>query len=272
MTGPEGGEGSGWDLAVGFAARAGSPRRMRRDEPMTVVVLQEEIKQLILDRHLQPGDPLPTESELVELLRVGRNSVREALKSLQALDLVQIRHGYGTFVGSMSLEPLADGLTFRIHHSMSDGVRGLRGLRELLEVREELEASLIRKVTPLAGEAEIHVLREALDVFAAAQDGDPAAEVAADQSFHNLLYRPLDNRLVVQLLDTFWIVYQRLISDLSRSGLANPRDLLGHHRAIVDALDRGDAPAAERAVRAHFAEIEERLGAISPPSADQPGD
>jgi DNA-binding FadR family transcriptional regulator len=236
---------------------------MRRDEPMTVVVLQEEIKQLILDRHLQPGDPLPTETELVELLRVGRNSVREALKSLQALDLVQIRHGYGTFVGSMSLEPLADGLTFRINHGMRDG---LQGLRELLDVREELEASLIRKVTPLIGKVELSKLREALDVFAAAQGGDPDAEAAADQNFHNLLYEPLDNRLVAQLLDTFWIVYQRLIVGLSRAGLANPRDLLGHHRAIVDALDRGDAAAAERAVRAHFAEIAERLAAISPPS------
>lgn len=234
---------------------------MRRDEPMTLVVLQEEIKQLILDRHLQPGDPLPTESELVDALRVGRNSVREALKSLQALDLVEIRHGYGTFVGAMSLEPLADGLTFRIHHGMRDG---LRELRELLEIREELEASLIRKVTPLMTAAEIDRLREVLDVFAANQVGDPAV-VAADQAFHQRLYQPLGNQLVLQLLDTFWVVYQRLIADLRRQGLPDPRDLLGNHRIIVDALERADAAAAERAVRAHFAEIQGRLAAISAP-------
>ncbi|MGH7912499.1 MAG: FadR/GntR family transcriptional regulator, partial [Candidatus Dormibacteraceae bacterium] len=133
---------------------------------MTLVVLQEEVKQLILDRRLQPGDPLPTESELMVLLRVGRNSVRETLKSLQALDLVEIRHGYGTFVGSMSLQPLTDGLTFRIHTDLRDG---LRGLRELLEIREELEAALIRKVTPLTGEDELRRLREALDAIDAAQ-------------------------------------------------------------------------------------------------------
>ncbi|MGH7921209.1 MAG: FadR/GntR family transcriptional regulator [Candidatus Dormibacteraceae bacterium] len=235
---------------------------------MTLVVLQEEVKQLILDRRLQPGDPLPTESELMELLRVGRNSVRETLKSLQALDLVEIRHGYGTFVGSMSLQPLTDGLTFRIHTDPRDG---LRGLRELLEIREELEAALIRKVTPLTGEDELRRLREALDAIDAAQRADSAARAFADQAFHQLLYQPLRNQLVLQLLDTFWIVYQRLGVDLRRQGLPDARALVEHHRAIVEALAGGDPSAAEQAVRAHFAEIEERLAWISPPADGMQG-
>lgn len=227
---------------------------------MTLVVLQDEIKQLILDRQLQPGDPLPTESELMEFLRVGRNSVREALKSLQALDMVEIRHGYGTFVGSMSLGPLADGLTFRLHHGMRDS---LRGLRELLEIREELEASLIRKVTPLMEEAQLARLREVLDAFAAAEEAaDRPAVMTADQAFHRLLYQPLGNQLVEQLLDTFWIVYQRLVARLP--DLPKARALFDHHQAIFDALAARDGRAAEAAVRRHFTEIEERLASISP--------
>lgn len=260
MTSPEGGPAPGVDLVFGVNARTGSPRRARRDEPMTLVVLQQEIKQLILDRHLGPGDPLPTESELVNLLRVGRNSVREALKSLQALDVVEIRHGYGTFVGSMSLGPLADGLTFRLHHGLRDG---LRGLRELLQIREELEASLIRKVVPLLGGAELARLREAVDLFAAAAEtGSHDARMYADEAFHQVIYQPLGNELVLQLLDTFWVVYQRLVGRLP--DLPRPRALVDHHQAIVAALVAHDAQAAEAAVRAHFAEIEERLSSISP--------
>ena len=269
MMSPEGaravsGAGSGPEQG----ARPGLGRRPRREEPPTLVALQTEIKQLILDRRLGPGDALPTESDLVEMLGVGRNSVREALKSLQALDLVDIRHGYGTYVGSMSLEPLADGLTFRIHHGLRDG---LRGLRELLEIREELEAALIRKVTPLLGDEELDRLSTILDEFEAARrvgEGD----VRLDQAFHQMLYQPLGNQLVLQLLDTFWIVYQRLIDELRGRGLAQPDNLVDEHRAIVDALRSRDPLAAEQAVRGHFTEIYGRMARTftPPPQATGP--
>ena len=87
--------------------------------------------QLILDRRLRAGAPLPTEAELMEDLGVSRNSVREALKALQALDIVEIRHGYGTYVGQASLTPLIDGLTFRTlaRHDATAPVRSPRSSR-----------------------------------------------------------------------------------------------------------------------------------------------
>lgn len=71
--------------------------------------IERRIKELILDRALGPGDPLPTEAELMELFAAGRVSVREALKALQAMNVVEIRRGFGTFVGSLSLTPFAEG-------------------------------------------------------------------------------------------------------------------------------------------------------------------
>lgn len=67
--------------------------------------IERRIKELILERRLGPGDPLPTEAELMELFEAGRVSVREALKALQAMNVVEIRRGFGTFVGSLSLSP-----------------------------------------------------------------------------------------------------------------------------------------------------------------------
>ncbi|BAS14378.1 putative L-lactate dehydrogenase operon regulatory protein [Arthrobacter sp. Hiyo8] len=75
--------------------------------------LQSDIMELILERELEAGDPLPTENELSVALGVGRNTLRESLKVLQALGVIEIRHGFGMFVAPSNFEALADGLTFR---------------------------------------------------------------------------------------------------------------------------------------------------------------
>ena len=77
-------------------------------------VLQERIVALIHDRQLAPGAPMPTEPMLMDLLDASRNSVREAIQALQALGIVEIRHGHGTFVGRASLDVLAPSLAFRV--------------------------------------------------------------------------------------------------------------------------------------------------------------
>src|SRR6218665_135056 len=104
--------------------------RMRRS------TTADQIKQLILTRDLKPGDPLPTEAELCETLDVSRSSVREAIRSLSTLDIVDVRHGHGTYGGEMSLDPMVETLVFRGILS-PDG--SLRALREVVEVRLALD-------------------------------------------------------------------------------------------------------------------------------------
>src|SRR3954451_19377615 len=105
--------------------------------------LQERIKKLIIDRRLPSGAPLPTEPELMEFLGASRNSVREALKALQAMGIVEIRHGFGTYVGAMSLTPMIEGLTFR---TVAGHYRGEDSLLQLLELREAVETGLIGRL------------------------------------------------------------------------------------------------------------------------------
>jgi len=71
------------------------------------------IKSYILRHGLHPGDRLPTESALCADLGVSRSSVREALRKLQALDIVTVRQGSGSYVGDMSLQPLVETLVLR---------------------------------------------------------------------------------------------------------------------------------------------------------------
>ena len=102
--------------------------------------LQADIMELILERELEAGDALPTENELSAALGVGRNTLRESLKVLQALGVIEIRHGFGMFVAPSNFDALADGLTFRGRLSLRH--HGQEAL-QLVDVRQALEAGLI---------------------------------------------------------------------------------------------------------------------------------
>ena len=86
----------------------------------------DAIKDLIRARGLEPGDLMPTEAELVVELGVSRSSIREAVRTLTALDILEVRHGTGTFVGQLSLKPLVEGMVFRGVLLPGDGLQSLR--------------------------------------------------------------------------------------------------------------------------------------------------
>ncbi|MGW6399088.1 FadR/GntR family transcriptional regulator [Streptomyces sp. NPDC055134] len=217
--------------------------------------VQRAVTQLILDRGLRPGELLPTEAELMESLGVSRNSVRESLKALQALDIVEIRHGYGTYVGQASLTPLADGLTFR---TLLRPAADAHALAEILQVREILEEGLIRRVAaaPLPPEILDRLDDIVRKMAAAGQVDEPFADL--DRDFHETLYRSLGNELIPQLLGAFWNVFDRVAGARSWSSDPDPDVTVSRHRDIVTALRAQDAVGAQRAMAHHFRGIEAR--------------
>ncbi|MBZ3900651.1 MULTISPECIES: FadR/GntR family transcriptional regulator [Streptomyces] len=231
----------------------------RRPERRVSSQIQDEVMRLILDRGLQAGAPLPTETELMEDLGVSRNSVREALKALQALDIVDIRHGYGTYVGEASLTPLVDGLTFRAL-ARPDG--DTAALAEILQIREILEDGLVRRVAATLTDEELDGLAAVVDRMEAAQRaGDPVAEL--DRDFHELLYASLGNTLVPQLLGAFWTVFLRVAGARGWTDDPTPELTIRRHRDIVAALRARDVEGAQRAMSDHFRGIETRAAQAS---------
>ncbi|MFJ4834224.1 FadR/GntR family transcriptional regulator [Streptomyces sp. NPDC088747] len=216
--------------------------------------VRHEVVQLILDRELRAGAPLPTETELMEDLGVSRNSVREALKALQALDIVDIRHGYGTYVGEASLTPLVDGLTFRTLARSGDDASALA---EILQVREVLEEGLIRRVAGTLSEPELDGLESVVTrMETAGREGGPFAEL--DREFHELLYASLGNALVPQLLGAFWAVFRRVSGVRGWTDDPAPEVTVRRHRDIVTALRAHDVEGAQRAMAVHFRGVEAR--------------
>ena len=121
-------------------------------EPLRLRQTIQAMKELIIARGLRPGDPMPTEAELSELLEVSRGNLREAIRTLVTLDILEVRHGTGTFVGQLSLRPLVEGLTFRSVLLPGDD---FEILRQVVEVRVALDLALARGVVEqLAGRSE----------------------------------------------------------------------------------------------------------------------
>lgn len=216
--------------------------------------IQDRIKELILDQGLKTGDPMPTETELVEHLGISRNSVREALKALQALGIVEIRHGFGTYVGDCSLDPFADALVFRCRLSLH-GDR--HEVREIVDLREVLEVGLTARLLQVIDDAAIARLAACVDNMVSSI-GNDTDFLNADRAFHEQLYAPLGNQLMGQLLGAFWDVYHDLSHELGPFEI-DPMEIVESHRAIYRAVADRDEPRATAAVREHFRGIRERL-------------
>ncbi|MEV0996403.1 FCD domain-containing protein [Nonomuraea sp. NPDC050202] len=229
----------------------------RPARPSRAVEAQEGVKDLIVRRGLVAGDPLPTESELMEELQVSRNSIREALKALQAVGIVDIRHGFGMFVGRMSLAGLVDELTF---HSRITLQNGANHLAHLVEIREILETGLVQRLIELGPEVDLTPVAEVMArMESEAQAGLVSPET--DRLFHDVLYRPLGNPLVSRLLGAFWDVYYQLRDALGAPD-EPPADVARRHRDIYTAVLKGDSDAAVAAVHAHFEGVRNRTARI----------
>lgn len=214
--------------------------------------LAEQILSLIRQRGLRVGDAMPTELELIDELSVSRNSVREAVRALRALGIVEIHHGHGTFIGDAPLHALSPALTFRALADRSSG--DLRGLRDLVDIRELVEVGVADRLVGAFTEESIDHLASLCDEM---ERSDLAPEI--DRHFHRTLYAAVDNPLVGQLVDVFWDSYHAAQAALTLPAAADSTRTVAQHRAIVDALRSGEPHLLRAAMLEHFTDIKDRI-------------
>lgn len=216
--------------------------------------LQADIMELILERDLEAGDAMPTENELCEVLGVGRNTLRESLKVLQALGVIEIRHGFGMFVAPSNFDALADGLTFRGRLSLRH--EGLEAL-QLVDIRQALESGLIAGCIAVVNKdhlARIESAVVAMEELAA--QGVPFVE--ADAEFHRSLFEPLGNDLLMNLMSVFWQVYRKIHVEIGTGG-TELTSTAAEHRAIYNAVADKDAVTAAELLSRHFDGIRAKI-------------
>jgi DNA-binding FadR family transcriptional regulator len=217
--------------------------------------VQEELKRYIAENSLRPGDSLPSESELARQLGVGRNSVREAVKSLEALGILEVRVGSGLFVKELSLDPV---LNYLGYVTLLD----LKRMADVRDIRMYLEYGLVDRVIERSTDEQLGRIRRILDEWLiASKTGRYAPEF--DRAFHDACWERLDNDLLSNILDTFWKVQAQA---LERASIPDPADPVAHHgvhASIYDAIVARDPVQFRQALLVHYAGIQARVSATT---------
>ncbi len=212
------------------------------------------VNEQIASRSLKPGDKLPTESSLMTLLGVSRTVVREAISRLQAMQVIETRHGIGSFV----LEPRREPLDLDVVPAST-----LNDLLSVLELRISLETECAGLAAQRASERDLANIRTALDAISSATraGGDSAG---ADLQFHVSVARATGNRYFVDILTQMGAaLIPRHRIDSAGIAHSDPKayaELVNReHESIFEAIARQDPEGARAAMRMHLSSSRERL-------------
>ncbi|KPC78792.1 MULTISPECIES: FadR/GntR family transcriptional regulator [Streptomyces] len=211
----------------------------------------EKIKGMIVSGALAPGDRLPKESELAAELGLSRNSLREAVRALSLIRILDVRQGDGTYVTSLDPQLLLEALSFVVDFHRDDTVLEFLAVRRILEPAATAMAAL-------------RIDDEQLDALSAQLDAlgpEPSVEalVAGDLEFHRKIVRSSGNSVLCSLLDGLSgpTTRARVWRGLTQADAVSRT--LHEHRAILAALRDRDAEAARSWATVHVASVEQWL-------------
>jgi GntR family transcriptional repressor for pyruvate dehydrogenase complex len=207
-----------------------------------------KIKEMILSGELAPGDRLPPEQQLSERLGLSRSSLREAVKALEVIRVLDVRRGDGTYVTSLEPQLLLEAMSFVVDLHDDSSVLEIFAVRRILEpAAAALAAGAMTEDTVAALRSEV----DAVDVSSSME-----GLVAHDLAFHKLISESSGNRYLASLIDglSSRTVRARVWRGLTQEN-AVERTLTEHY-AIVDALESGDAELARALVTVHINGVE----------------
>lgn len=217
--------------------------------PAVSEAIRTYIKDYILTNGLKPGDLLPPESQMMEDLGVGRSSVREAVKALQSLGIVEIRRGDGLYVREANFDSFLESLSYnmRFDHTM---------FGEVFQMRVWLETAVIGDAIAQIGEQEIAKLKELLaDWHNYVAKGENPASL--DAEFHYILYRQLNNQTLLKLLEVFWLAFEQVNSEVVR--ISDPEHAIAQHEALLESIISRDAALTRQRLIEHFGPVQQRI-------------
>ncbi len=214
----------------------------------------DQIESMIVDGILKEGRKLPSERELAEAMGVSRPKLREALQTLENRGLVNVRHGEGTFVASLTGRAMSPAL-------LSLYARHGRAFYDYLEYRREQEAFACRLAAERATQSDKERLSEIIaEMQKAWEDDDIEASQETDLRLHVAVVDASQNTTLIHMMASVY--------DLTRQGVFYNRrflrtmdgtgiKLLEQHKEITQAIIDGDPDRAEAAARAHMDFVEE---------------
>lgn len=208
----------------------------------------------VLAGEVKPGQRLPPERKLAESLGVGRTVVREALKSLTILGLVEVRQGDGNYLRATESAFLPQVIEWGL-------LLGAKRTRDLVEARRIIEVSVAGLAAKRRDEVALDDIRARFDDMVHASTPDEF--IAADIAFHLRIAEAAGNETLLQIMTSMWSLLQVWISRVIHAATDfNPT--IEEHRRILEALEKGGSAAASKAMKLHLLSALTRLEATLP--------
>ncbi|WP_433664854.1 FadR/GntR family transcriptional regulator [Nocardia sp. CA-128927] len=208
-----------------------------------------KIKAMIISGDLEPGARLPREADLAAQLGVSRNSLREAVRALSLVRILDVRQGDGTYVASLEPKSLLDAMSFLLEFHQDNSVLDVLGIRRILE---PAATALAAQSMP---EDEIARLRTLVEP----ETNSVTELVALDLEFHAAIAAASGNKVLASLLDSLSLPTMR--ARIWR-GMTEERAFertVAEHRGICDAIAARDPELAQARALAHVAGVMEWL-------------
>lgn len=215
----------------------------------------EQIKQMIADGTLKRGDKLPSERDLVRQLGISRASIREALRALEIIGLIESKQGEGNFIrknfDNGLVEPLS--IMFMLNQSKP---------REIFELRKVVEIETAALAAKRINENELETLRNL--IVKMEKSDDETIKVKTDKEFHYTIAHASGNFVIINILNTISTLIDEFIKDARKEILIKYSNSIinKQHEAIYNALKQHNPEEATKAMRKHMELIDEKV--ISP--------
>jgi GntR family transcriptional regulator, transcriptional repressor for pyruvate dehydrogenase complex len=217
------------------------------------------LTQAIIDGRLAAGAPLPSEARLAERYGVSKQVLREAIRQMAAMGVLQVGQGRVTRVRALDAEPLSRFWRFAVGS-------GPQGLAEAVELRRMIEPASARLAALRHTKEELATLRRVLARLEQVR-GDIPAWIEADLEFHDQVVRMAHNRLLLLQMRGMQPVIRVVMDRFNARGARNKSDWHAtwkRHAVVVDALATRDPAAAEAAMFAHFAAADVAIAEMFP--------
>jgi GntR family transcriptional repressor for pyruvate dehydrogenase complex len=220
----------------------------------------DQIQDLITSGRLKPGDRLPAERELAQTFSVSRSAVREAIRAMESLGVVEARAGEGTFMAVHQASRRNDPISASLFQAWSTQ-------RKLFEVRRLLEPGLAALAARRGTPEQFGEMRALLEAHEGkVQRGE--ACMKEDAAFHYSIAQATGNEVLLRIVDSLMDLLRKT-REASLQHPERPARSLKQHWAILEAMEARKPAAAERHMRDHIREIEELVFATQAGSSPE---
>ncbi|MEQ8719571.1 MAG: FadR/GntR family transcriptional regulator [Acidimicrobiales bacterium] len=225
--------------------------------------VRERIERLVDELGLKPGSRLPSEREFAEQLSVSRQSIRQALASLESQGYVEIRHGSGAYLKATPPSP-------SLSAALTDTLVGQnQNLPHVMEARSALEPNAAYLAAQRRTDADVAAMEAALSNMEEEVDAGGIGQ-SGDREFHRAIWTAARSPVIENFLDRLGDGIAR-VRDESLSQTGRPRESLAAHWRILEAIRSADPPGARNAMEQHMLTVRNSLLVSELERSEHPG-